>query len=310
MKTMKFNRIGWVAFGVALVGVGVGIGIATAQTGSPTAQQPPRQFPYQGYLEDATGPLNAARDMSFFITNSATATVSPCTAPACRWSETIAGVNVSQGYFSVALGKVTPFPDNLFESNTLYLRVQVGAELLDGGQQLLATPHAITAQVAQTFRVQTLKVDGGASMANATVTGAASMGSASVGGSISVGGNEDVTGTLNVTGATTMSSSSVTGNASVGGNLTVTGGGSISGALRYPFTVTQSAAVTGGAAVVLRSKDNSVCWLSDVSFPDTIGVGPNNRCLVAISGNNWVIDVSDFPIAGESISCRATCLAW
>lgn len=95
---------------------------------------------YQGRLADSVGdPVNDTVGMTFRIYNVATGG-SPL------WTETYAGVQVSDGLFHVLLGSTAPLPESLFADNdTLYLGITVGIDSeMTPREQLASAPWAIS----------------------------------------------------------------------------------------------------------------------------------------------------------------------
>ena len=97
----------------ALLALLVSAGLATAV---------PQQIDYQGKLTDSAGtPFDGATSMVFRIWNHVSA-------GSVVWVETQAVVNVESGLFHVNLGAVRPIPEGLFDSDGLYLSIQVGTD--------------------------------------------------------------------------------------------------------------------------------------------------------------------------------------
>jgi len=107
--------------------------------GAPRAQSAPQLLNYQGRLTDAAGtPRNGSFAMSFAILGGPSS-----------WSEaqTIA---VTNGFFSVLLGSVTPFPADLFTGGATdsygpvrHLQVSVGGETLSPNIRIVSAAWAI-----------------------------------------------------------------------------------------------------------------------------------------------------------------------
>ena len=101
--------------------------------------QAPQLLNYQGRLTDANGaPRNGSFPMSFAILGGTSS-----------WSEAQT-VNVANGFFSVLLGSVTPFPADLFTSGQTdafgplrYLRVSVNGETLSPDIRIVSVAWAI-----------------------------------------------------------------------------------------------------------------------------------------------------------------------
>lgn len=101
--------------------------------------QAPQLLNYQGRLTDPGGaPRNGSFSMGFTILGGTSS-----------WSETQT-VNVANGFFSVLLGSVTPFPADLFTSGQTdafgplrYLRVSVNGETLSPDIRIVSAAWAI-----------------------------------------------------------------------------------------------------------------------------------------------------------------------
>ncbi len=99
---------------------------------------------YQGLLAGDTGaPVNGAVTMTFRV-------YSTTTGSTALWSEIHTAVPVTKGTFSVLLGEVTPFPDNLFADSNRYLSVQIGANPeMAPRQRFTSVAYAFEARHAQ-----------------------------------------------------------------------------------------------------------------------------------------------------------------
>ena len=101
--------------------------------------QAPQLLNYQGRLTDASGnPRNGSFPMSFAILGGTSS-----------WSEAQT-VNVANGFFSVLLGSVTPFPADLFTSGQTdsygpvrFLEVTVSGETLSPNIRIVSAAWAI-----------------------------------------------------------------------------------------------------------------------------------------------------------------------
>ena len=107
--------------------------------GAPRAQNAPQLLNYQGRLTDAAGaPRNGSFSMSFAILGGPSG-----------WSEA-QSVTVTNGFFSVLLGSVTPFPADLFTGGSTdsygpvrHLQVTVGGETLTPNIRIVSAAWAI-----------------------------------------------------------------------------------------------------------------------------------------------------------------------
>jgi len=82
----------------------------------------PTKISYQGRLTDSAGnPVNGVYPIQFAIyTSSGGGTY--------VWEETQANVSVSDGYFTVLLGSLSPIPDSIFDTSTRYLGVKIASD--------------------------------------------------------------------------------------------------------------------------------------------------------------------------------------
>jgi hypothetical protein len=104
----------------------------------------PKLINYQGMLTDDAGtPLNGSYDLTFYIYNDTTGGT-------LKWSETQNGVQVQDGLFNVALGKVSSL--NLSFDESYWLAVKVGTETMPR-IRLTSVPYAYRAQRADTASV-------------------------------------------------------------------------------------------------------------------------------------------------------------
>ena len=123
-----------------------GILALSATVFSPSAvHAAPQLIAFQGRLSDANNnPRNESVSMTFQICDSLGGDCSA--APGQLWTETQPAVVVSNGIFSAQLGSVTPIPITVFNADTRYLQVTVGAEALAPRQRLLSSPYAMNSE--------------------------------------------------------------------------------------------------------------------------------------------------------------------
>lgn len=96
-------------------------------------------FTYQGLLRDTNGPVTGAMNMQFQIYAAATGGLPV-------WQETHIGVFVSNGLFSVTLGRIAPAAAGVFADAERWLGISFnGGVELTPRTRLGATPYAITA---------------------------------------------------------------------------------------------------------------------------------------------------------------------
>lgn len=126
--------------GSALAGLARTVaGQAVAQAGAPTVVS------YQGYVQDgANQPFDGTATISFAV-------YPTLNGGSALWQETQNNVTVTDGFFSVLLGSVTPLTAAVFNQTERYLQVTVdlgaGATTLPR-QRLAAVPYALQAQAA------------------------------------------------------------------------------------------------------------------------------------------------------------------
>jgi len=103
----------------------------------------PNTINFQGALKDANGePVNDTKFMQFKI-------YPESTGGSALWNESLYDVEISDGIFSVELGKYSSFPPLMFNNNDeLYITFIVGGEEMTPRQKLLAVPYARKADIA------------------------------------------------------------------------------------------------------------------------------------------------------------------
>jgi len=111
---------------------------------SAAAAAVPTRINFQGKLLDTNkNPRNGPFDMTFRICDSPS---DSCASPI--WWEPQTNVNVSNGVFSTQLGSVTPIPSSVFSNDARYLEIQIGSEVSTTREQLVTSPYAFKASVA------------------------------------------------------------------------------------------------------------------------------------------------------------------
>lgn len=130
---------------IALIGSALA-GLVSSVAGQAAVQAgAPGIVSYQGYLQDgANQPFDGTTTVSFAI-------YPTLTGGSALWQETQTNVTVTDGFFSVLLGSVTPFTAAAFNEPERYLQVTV--DLGAGNttlprQRLAAVPYALQAQEA------------------------------------------------------------------------------------------------------------------------------------------------------------------
>ncbi len=141
------NRPIWIvvlAATAAMVGAIVGVSVLSAR--QPLQAGAPGVMNYQGYLENSSGqPISGTVTLRFRIYDASSGGTNV-------WDETQAGVSVSNGFFNVLLGSVTPLTAAIFDSTTRYIQVSVdtGSGFTDLPRQRLGSvPYAFQAEVAK-----------------------------------------------------------------------------------------------------------------------------------------------------------------
>lgn len=108
-----------------------GYGLSFAQT------NPPQRVNFQGRLTDLSdNPLNGSFSLTFSLYNAPTG-------GAALWTETQAGVSIANGAVESLLGSVTPIPYSVSASSSVYLEIQVGAEVLSPRQPFSSVLYAM-----------------------------------------------------------------------------------------------------------------------------------------------------------------------
>jgi len=101
--------------------------------------QVPETIHFQGAIKDENGqPVNDNQFMEFRIYDSEMGGT-------LLWYEQHLSVTIIEGMFSVELGAIYPFPDNLFDNPTLYITFVFGGSEMTPRQKFTAVPYAIKA---------------------------------------------------------------------------------------------------------------------------------------------------------------------
>ena len=104
----------------------------------------PSLINFQGKLLDTNNvPRNGSFSMTFRICDTLAAS---CASPV--WTETQGSVTVTNGVFSVQLGASSALNESVFDESTRYLEVEIGGETASTRQQLVTSPYAFRANVA------------------------------------------------------------------------------------------------------------------------------------------------------------------
>jgi len=104
-----------------------------------TIAQVPNTFHFQGALKDSDGiPVNDTKFIEFRIYDSETVGT-------LLWNEGPVVVEIIDGLFSIELGSTNPFPNDLFETNPLYVTFALASGEMEPRQKLLSVPFALQA---------------------------------------------------------------------------------------------------------------------------------------------------------------------
>ncbi|MCA9753422.1 MAG: tail fiber domain-containing protein [Gemmatimonadetes bacterium] len=102
----------------------------------------PSGIPFQGYLEDDGVPVNANElTVDAFLYDAPTNGL-------LKWGESHSPVSAQDGVFTIQLGESFPLNPNLFGPTPLWLELRVDGQTLTPRTQLLTTPFAMRAAVA------------------------------------------------------------------------------------------------------------------------------------------------------------------
>jgi hypothetical protein len=141
------RRVGFLATGLIITATTslVGQTIAGADTTVvPGIVAVPQTMSYQGYLTNSSGlPITGTLAAEVSLWNSEAAGQS-------LWQERVL-LEVSQGNFSVELGKSNPMSRSLFDGSNRWLQVAIDNEILTPRKQILAVPTAMYAENASLF---------------------------------------------------------------------------------------------------------------------------------------------------------------
>ena len=138
LSIIKVIAAAGLAVSIFIIGTFAATSAPTAQTGNGV----PNLISYQGYLTDDSGnPIDGTATLTFGI-------YTDVIGGSLLWSETQPSVPISDGYFSVMLGSVTPLSSETFSEPNRYL--QVGVDSGSGTvelprQQFTAVPYALNA---------------------------------------------------------------------------------------------------------------------------------------------------------------------
>ncbi|MEM7411326.1 MAG: IPT/TIG domain-containing protein [Myxococcota bacterium] len=103
----------------------------------------PGQVDFQGLLLDDTGqPVNGVVDLDLTLFDA-------LSAGNAVWTESHAGVSVSDGIYAVTLGAMVTLTPEVLAGGFLYLEITVEGETLTPRRPLLAVPYAVRADTAE-----------------------------------------------------------------------------------------------------------------------------------------------------------------
>jgi hypothetical protein len=99
----------------------------------------PYQFNFQGTLTDSSGnPITGIRNFQFHL-------FADSVGGSSLWNETHSGVQVENGIFQVSLGNSSPFPDDLFTGQILWLETVTQSEILLPRTKIISVPYSFKA---------------------------------------------------------------------------------------------------------------------------------------------------------------------
>jgi len=106
------------------------------------AEAAPDSINFTGRLSTASGPVDGSVDITFTFYTAATGGSSV-------WSDTLTGLQASQGLVFATLGSATnPLNDTVFTDQPLYLEIIVGTETLSPRLSIQSVPYAVRASSA------------------------------------------------------------------------------------------------------------------------------------------------------------------
>jgi hypothetical protein len=278
-------------FGLGSINLGKIFSINTAHAATGINQA----INYQGKLMDSAGNFVADGDYNiiFSIYDAATAGTRLWTANGTTGTPTAVSVSVQSGLFSVLLGDVAAgmnaFSDGLFNNDTLYLGVTIGADAeMTPRKRLAAVPYAFNSQTLQgQYASNTVSNTGGDLFA-------LRQGSADSAASTRTALYIETKGTSNLNDFLIRASDSISdvftvsrqGNVTTTGNLTVDGGTMLNNTLNVSATSTLAdLALTG------RVNSNLLPYITDTynlgnSTYRWLGVTAQNINAVNVSSTN------------------------
>lgn len=108
----------------------------------PAAAQVPHLLSFQGTLADSTGaPVTGTPSIEFLLWDSATGGM-------VLWREFHGSIQVTDGYFAVILGHITPVTPDLFTGTDHYLQIVVSGIVVDPRQRIASNVFALVAENA------------------------------------------------------------------------------------------------------------------------------------------------------------------
>lgn len=266
----------------------------------------PRVLPFEGSYTLDGQPIDASVPMSFDLYS-----VESGGTPV--WTSDNRMVNVSDGRFAVTLGDandVTPIPEDLFASSSIYLEVVAEGNSLTPRQRLAPAPQAVSAaRAASDFDVPgnldaqgNINVDGTLDVSakstfstidvisSATFRGGVNLGNAA-NDTISVAGELDVTGESVFNAPISGLANGITILPSIGiGNM-----GTLSGSPQVPITIAPN---DGKHFCALASQA-----VDKANGSATVHI---SSCSVNPVGGNWELEYN--AQNGNLVSCHAICM--
>jgi hypothetical protein len=245
----------------------------------------PGQLNYQGFLANAvdSSAVTATLEMTFRLFDSETK-------GAELWSETHPTVEVSNGLFHVLLGKIDPFPEDLFDGSTRWLQTEVGTEILSPRKPLASVAYSQRSQVAQHAdwagqAEHAIHADTAEHCPSANVWMISGDNVYRETGKVGIGTSNPLT-ELDVNGSASATTYYGDGSNLTGISGTPDGDWTISGNHMY-------SAVPGSVGVGTSSPENKLHIAGDVKATTYYGDGSHLTGITGTTDNDWTINGDD-----------------
>ncbi|MBX3387924.1 MAG: tail fiber domain-containing protein [Phycisphaeraceae bacterium] len=137
---------------VALFVLALGLMFGMAETSVPASAQIalPTSFTYQGFVANTSGPLNGTANLTFSLWSDP---VSVSVANRLGTAQTITGVPISNGRFTVELNASGQFSASAFSGDARWLEVSVNGVTQAPRTKVLGTPYSHRATIANALRL-------------------------------------------------------------------------------------------------------------------------------------------------------------